>query len=138
MVTMVGRHDARQHWLEPELKLGGMAPTPPDSVTTIISPGRTSRTRSNPMGPKAQSSEATHHSSPPGPARLPSTSGLHLLHGRCSLQHARLGQEKLAAPMLRHKEAAGLGLCRSTGRDSAGSVRWRKPVLYDASPDLMP
>jgi len=43
---------------------------------TIISPGRTSLTLWNPMGPKAQSSEATHHSSPSSELLLPSTSGL--------------------------------------------------------------
>ena len=48
----------------------------PFSSIMIISPGRTSRTRSKPMGPNAQSSLATHHSSPRRPGRLPSTSGL--------------------------------------------------------------
>jgi hypothetical protein len=45
-------------------------------VITIISPGATSRTRVKPMGPKAQSSLATHHSVRPPLSRLPSTNGL--------------------------------------------------------------
>ena len=45
-------------------------------LMTTISPGETSRTRSKPLGPKAQSSEATHHSSPHRVCRFPSTSGL--------------------------------------------------------------
>lgn len=52
----------------------------PSSVMTIISPGKTSRTRSNPMGPKAQSSDATHHSSPLSDFLLPRTSGLDNIH----------------------------------------------------------
>lgn len=54
----------------------GCSRTKPCSSITIISPGMTSRTRSKPMGPNAQSSEATHHSSPCSDVRLPSTSGL--------------------------------------------------------------
>ena len=55
----------------------------PSSVMTIISPGKTSRTLSNPMGPKAQSSDATHHSSPLSDFLLPRTSGLDNIHCPC-------------------------------------------------------
>ncbi len=51
--------------------LGGGLP-----VTMSISPGATSRTRWNPIGPKAQSSDATQYSFFPFRSRLPRTSGL--------------------------------------------------------------
>ena len=47
----------------------------PRAVTTMPSPGRTSRTRSKPRMSSATDSEATMYSSPPAAARLPSTSG---------------------------------------------------------------
>ncbi len=45
-------------------------------VTMSISPGATSRTRWKPIGPKAQSSDATQYSVFPFRSRLPRTSGL--------------------------------------------------------------
>ena len=45
-------------------------------VTMSISPGATSRTRWKPIGPKAQSSDATQYSFFPFRSRLPKTSGL--------------------------------------------------------------
>lgn len=70
---------------------GWIQQDPPCSSITIISPGMTSRMRSKPMGPNAQSSEATHHSSPCSDVLLPSTSGLTSRKpGEC--QGAALGQ----------------------------------------------
>jgi hypothetical protein len=47
----------------------------PRAVTTIASPGATSRTRAKPRMSSATDSEATAYSSPCLPLRLPSTSG---------------------------------------------------------------
>jgi hypothetical protein len=45
------------------------------SVMIITSPGCTSLTLLNPIGPKAQSSDATHHSGPSGVSRVPRHNG---------------------------------------------------------------
>ena len=82
---MTGDHACRASYKPPAEYLSGAIKacqawchelSPPSSVITIISPGRTSRTRWKPMGPKAQSSLATHHSLPWADLRSPSTSGL--------------------------------------------------------------